>query len=520
MDEGANAGARATLVIAVVAAGVVVRLLFAAIIPLFPDEAYYWEWSRHLEPGYFDHPPAIALLIRGGTAVFGASHLGVRLLPVLSGFVAALCTAGIARCLAGDTAALRAAIVITCLPLAAAGLVLATPDAPLLATTALGMYAVVRAIRAPIRSRESLRWWTAAGIALGLAFASKYTSILLPIGVTIAVLARPSLRARLREPGPYVACAVATLVFLPVLLWNAEHDWVSFGFQLRHGLGPPRRPDAWAPLKRLGDLVGGQAGLVSPILFVLLGIATIRSLGRRAADAAFVLAVVAAFSFLFFCFSATRQRVEANWPAVGYVPAIALAGALPWSGRGRAWLRAGAWLGGVLSAVIYLHAAFGVLPIPPRKDPVARAAGWADVAAIAAARKTELTAGSASRSWLGADRYQDAAELAFSTPGHAFVFSMNLSGRPNQYDLWPRFPDLAHAGDDLLLVVDESAEMHGTVVRLAPFFAEARRDALLALRNSRGVVSLRRLWILRGWRGDWPSGATRLMSDLVAADRM
>ena len=428
----------------------------------------------------------------------------MRLLSVLAGLFAALCTAGIARRLGGEVAALRAAVVITCLPLAAAGLVLATPDAPLLAATAAGMYAVVRAVQAPIRSRDALLWWTVAGVALGLAFASKYTSILLPIGVTIAVIARRSLRARLAEPGPYVACVVATLVFLPVLLWNADHDWVSFGFQLRHGLGAPRRPDPWAPLKRIGDLVGGQAGLVSPILFVFLAIATARSLRRRASDAAFVLAVVAAFGFVFFCYSATRQRVEANWPALAYIPAIALLGALDWSVRARAWLRAGAWLGAVLSVLIYLHAAFGLLPIAPRRDPVARAAGWEELARAATSRQRVADAVTGGQSWLAADRYQESGELAFYAPAHPTVFSMNLSGRRNQYDLWPGFPELAKPGDDLLLVVDESDEMHGTVARLAPYFADVRRDSLVELRNRRGVVAQRRLWVLRDWRTGWP----------------
>ena len=425
----------------------------------------------------------------------------MRLLSVLAGLFAALCTAAIARRLGGEPAALRAAVVITCLPLAAAGLVLATPDAPLLAATAAGMYGVVRAVQAPVRSRASLLWWTVAGVALGLAFASKYTSILLPIGVTIAVIARSSLRARLAEPGPYLACVVATLVFLPVLLWNADHDWVSLGFQLRHGLGAPRRPDPWAPLKRIGDLIGGQAGLVSPILFVLLAIATARSLRRLASDAAFVLAVVAAFGFFFFCYSATRQRVEANWPALAYIPAIALLGALDWSSRARGWLRAGAWLGAILSVLIYLHAAFSLLPIAPRRDPVARAAGWEELARVATSRPRADTA---RPSWLAADRYQEAAELAFYAPAHPTVFSMNLSGRGNQYDLWPRFPDLARPGDDLLLVVDEGNEMHGTVARLAPYFVDVRRDTLVELRNRRGVVAQRRLWVLREWRTGWP----------------
>jgi hypothetical protein len=106
--------------------------------------------------------------------------------------------------------------------------------------------------------------------------------------------------------------------------------------------------------------------------------------------------------------------------------------------------------------------------------------------------------------WLAADRYQDAAELAFYIPGQPNVFAVNLSGRGNQYDLWPGFPDLARQGDDLLLVVDESEEMHSTVARLAPYFVDVRRDTLVELRNRRGVVAQRRLWLLRNWRTGWP----------------
>jgi 4-amino-4-deoxy-L-arabinose transferase-like glycosyltransferase len=498
---------RAALIAGVLAAGVLVRLLFAALIPLFPDEAYYWEWSRRLAAGYFDHPPAIPLLIRAGTALLGASVLGVRLFAVLAGLVAAAATAAIALRLAGVDAALRAAIVITCLPLAAAGLVLATPDAPLLAATALGVYALVRAVQSPPRSRESIIWWIATGAALGLAFCSKYTSILLPVGTTVAVVSRASLRRRLREPGPYVACIVATLIFLPVLVWNAHHEWISLGFQLRHGLGTPRA-DPLAPLKRLGDLIGGQAGLVSPILFVLFGAATVRGLRRDASEAAYVLAVVAASTFLFFCYSATRQRVEANWPAPAYIPAIALLAAQDWSAgspsRGRWWLRAGIWLGAAMSVLIYLHAAFGVLPIPARKDPLARSAGWRELAARAEAARLATADAHTGASWLGADRYQDAAELAFCSPSHPSTFAMNLSGRGNQYDLWPGFPDVARAGDALVVVVDETPDVHGTVARLAPHFTSVTRGDVVDLRTRRGVVSQRRLWILSGWRGGWP----------------
>jgi 4-amino-4-deoxy-L-arabinose transferase-like glycosyltransferase len=493
------------LVVSVLLAGVLVRLVFAALIPLFPDEAYYWEWSRHLAAGYFDHPPGIPLLIHAGTALAGATTFGVRLFPVLAGLVAALATTAVAWRLAGRGPALRAAIVITCMPLAAAGLVLATPDAPLLATSALGVYAVVRALESPLRSRESLGWWCLTGIVLGLGFCSKYTSILLPVGVVIAVLWRPSLRARLAEPGPYVACMLATVIFLPVLRWNAAHQWVSFGFQIHHGLASPTRPDVFAPLKRLGDLIGGQAGLVSPVLFFLLAIATIRAFGRTSSDVEFTLAVIAGFTFLFFCYSATRQRVEPNWPAPAYIAAIPLLAAHPMSSLMRSWFRAGVWIAAILSLLIYLHAAFAILPLSPRRDPIARAAGWDALgAAVDDVRRRDTVPPSAGI-WVAAERYQDASELAFHVPDHPRTFSLNFSSRRNQFDLWPGFPQLARPGDDLVLAVDESSGEHSIVRALVPYFRSFVRDTLVDLPSAHGVVTERRVWVMHSWTGGWPS---------------
>jgi 4-amino-4-deoxy-L-arabinose transferase-like glycosyltransferase len=493
-----------TLIVGVLVAGALVRLVFAGLIPLFGDEAYYWEWSRRLAAGYFDHPPGIPILIRGGTTLLGATSLGVRLMPVLAGFVAALATAGVALRIGGEQSALRAAVIITCMPLAAAGLVLATPDSPLLATTAVGIYTMVRALQSRPASRASLGWWTATGVALGLAFCSKYTSILMPVGVTLAVLSRRSLRARLQEPGPYVACVVATLVFLPVLRWNAGHGWLSFGFQLHHGLAAPVRRDVFAPLKRLGDMIGGQAGLVSPILFVLFAIAAVRGLRRSASDVTYALAMIATFTFLFFCYSATRQRVEANWPAPAYIAIIPVLAALRGSPALAKWFRGGVWFAGVLSVLIYVHAAFDVVPIAPKRDPVARSAGWRQLAAVASAAAQRTTIASRARTWVAADRYQETAELAFYIPNHPTAFSLNLGGRSNQYDLWPGFAETASRGDNVVVALEEGRGVHPIVAQLAPYFRTIAPDSLVELRNRQGVVTQRRLWVLGGWIGGWP----------------
>src|SRR5688572_7124315 len=122
-------------VVVTISAGII-RLVLGALIPLFPDETYYWDWSRRLAAGYFDHPPLIAWLIRGGTTVFGDTSLGVRFLSIVAGTVAALFVCASARRVAGDRAAFIAALVFALMPLSATGLVLATPDSPLLGSAA------------------------------------------------------------------------------------------------------------------------------------------------------------------------------------------------------------------------------------------------------------------------------------------------------------------------------------------------------------------------------------------------
>jgi undecaprenyl-diphosphatase len=299
-------------------------------------------------------------------------------------------------------------------------------------------------------------------------------------------------------------------VFVPVLVWNAHHGWISFAFQIRHGLSAPSGSALVAAWKHEGDLLGGQAGLVSPILFVMMAIAVGRSLRRTTPPAAFTLAMVALVSFAFFVYSAIRQRVEPNWPAPAYIPAIALLAALPWSEAGKRWLGAGVALAAVMSVVIYAQAVTPILPLRADRDPIARAFGWRELATTADSAARTTTAETHSQTWLGGDRYQEASEIAFYDSSHPTTFATNLAGRPNQYDLWPRFADRARPGDNLAMVVDESTEPEGPVKELLPYFARVERGPAITLERPRGGVpgppiAKRRLWLLLGWRGGWPA---------------
>lgn len=208
------------------------RLVYAPLLQLTPQEAYYWQFSERLALGYLDHPPFTAWLVAASTAV-ADREFWVRL-PAIA---AALATVGFAaawaRELGGAPLAWRTALLATVLPyFVLAGFVM-TPDAPLLAAWAAALFALHRAL-----TRGS-RWaWIAAGAAVGVGLLSKYTIVLLVPAIAVWLTLERRWLATLRTPGPWWALATALLVFAPVLVWNAQHNWASFAYQGSRRLAP------------------------------------------------------------------------------------------------------------------------------------------------------------------------------------------------------------------------------------------------------------------------------------------
>jgi 4-amino-4-deoxy-L-arabinose transferase-like glycosyltransferase len=487
-----------------------VRFVLSSLVPLFPDEAYYWLWSRRIEAGYFDHPPGVAWLIAIGTGVFGDTVGGVRFGPLVAALLthvgavlAAWQLAG--RGARGADAAWRAAVLLAVLPMAMLGLVIATPDAALFVVVMLAVLAVERALASPVRSWRSLAWWTAAGLGLGLAFVSKYTAVLLPAGLVLAFALHPVLRQRFREAGPWWGSAIALALFSPVVAWNYLNEWISFRFQLGHGFGTT------APGSVLGrelELVGGQLGLMSPILFGLMMIAAWRAFrdGWRvrheasATDPAvrrFALSLLAFVPLAFFAVSAVRRSVEPNWPALMYPAAILLLATETGAFARQRWWKAGLWVAGVILAVACVQVWRPLLPVAPRRDPIARAFGWDSLAAaVEVARRDPFLDGTVDR-WVAAERYQEASLLTFYLTDHPPVFSLNLNGRTNQFDLWETAYEKIRPGDGLIAVFDDNPAGDALAAKVGTWFRETRGGAHVVLRRERGEVAHRRIWLYR-----------------------
>ena len=97
--------------------GVLIRLAFLGVINLLPEEAYYWNYSRHIDIGYLDHPPMVAWLIYAFEYVLGRSELAVRLPAFLSWFVMAIYMYRLARELFDKESAVLTLLLLSALPI-------------------------------------------------------------------------------------------------------------------------------------------------------------------------------------------------------------------------------------------------------------------------------------------------------------------------------------------------------------------------------------------------------------------
>lgn len=205
---------------------ILLRLTFAGVIDLIPEEAYYWVYAQHLDIGYLDHPPMVSWLIWLGTWLFGKSEIGVRLPALACWIITAAFMFRLSMNLYGKTAAFCTLMLVAALPIYFGVGLLMTPDAPLYAAWAGCLYFFERALLA-----ENRRAWWGVGVCLGLGMLSKYTIALMgPAALSFALIDRRS-RRWFTRPEPYLAVATAMLFFSPVILWNVTHEWTSFTFQ-------------------------------------------------------------------------------------------------------------------------------------------------------------------------------------------------------------------------------------------------------------------------------------------------
>ncbi|MBS0385948.1 MAG: glycosyltransferase family 39 protein [Proteobacteria bacterium] len=424
-DAPAEAGDAKTwtyerLVIAGIVGLVLVRLMVAANMPLASDEALYWRYSRYLAPGYLDHPAMNPFLIRLGTTMFGDTPFGIRLFAVLTALPASWAVwragallGGIAR--TGATAALFFNLTLTM----NIGSLLATSDASVVMTSCFVLWALAK-----LNQTDRGVWWLAVGLALGVGMWAKYTTAFLAVGIAVWLLVVPDKRKWFFNPWPYLGALVALIVFAPVLIWNANHEWASIAYQSSRIVTHHFR------LQYPIELLGSQIGIATPPIFILgvIGIIWGYNDASRRNVAVLMFALIAPV-LLYFLWHSLHERVQGNWPEC-ITPALVCAAALAvqlLAGRTGASAAVARWSDRLaipvalfFAGLIYAQALFGVIPL--RRDPTSRllGGGWPELA-----RQIDDMRRSVGAQVLLTTDYTLASSLTYYLPSHAPAEQMN-----------------------------------------------------------------------------------------------
>jgi 4-amino-4-deoxy-L-arabinose transferase-like glycosyltransferase len=431
---------------------------------LAPDEAHYWDWSRHLDWSYYSKGPLVAWLIHlscwlasgWSQALIGSEMLAVRLPAVVCG---SLVLAGLyvltAQVYRRERLALAVVALTLTVPLIAAGSTLMTIDAPY---TCCWVWALVLGHRAVFRPAA---WaWPAAGLMVGLGILAKYTMVLWVPSLGLFLLTTPAVRRQLLRPGPWIMAATGALCCVPILVWNLQHDWVS----VRHVGGLAGVADESARIHWLGPLVfaGTQAALLLGVWFVFW----LRAMFAHApwreprAELRYLWWMSAPMFAVFLLFGLKTGGGEPNWPVTAYLSGAVLtagwlqnelAASAGWYRRlGMASVALGCGLGLAILALLYTLPLSGPLlarlagpptpehPAPLRRlDPTCRLRGWRTLAA-AVDRLREQLRREGVEPVLAASIWNEPGELAFYCQGHPVVYSLGLAlgDRHSQHDLW------------------------------------------------------------------------------------
>jgi 4-amino-4-deoxy-L-arabinose transferase-like glycosyltransferase len=471
------------------------RLLFLAWncpLDLAPDEAHYWDWSRHLDWSYYSKGPGVAWLIRlscelfGGVSVAltGNEMLAVRLPAVVCGslLLASLYILIVQVCGRPRVALMLVAVGLT-MPTFAAGSSLMTIDSPYACCWG---WALVFGYRAVFHRR--LAAWAAAGVLVALGILFKYTMVVWLPSLGLFLLFSPQHRRLLLSGRFWLLTGLAALSAVPILVWNAQHDWVTF----HHvgglaGLTQQQPTIFWlGPLK----LLAVQCGLWLVFWFVVW----LRAMWVHApwksspASYRYLWWMSAPMFAVFFLFGFKTGGGEPNWPVTAYISGLALGGI--WMAEelqaAHGWYRRMA-LGGlamavlagtVLTAAVHfsgtiapLLAGFAGRPTPEqpyplrRLDPTLRLRGWRHLAAEIDRHRLALRDQQV-EPVLAATGWSMPGLVGFYCAGHPTVYSLGpvFGDRHSQYDFWrpnPLSDSSEFAGRTFIVVSGTPLDLKG-----------------------------------------------------------
>lgn len=209
------------LILSIAAIKLVTHLYASGFYNYFRDELYFIACGRHLDWGYVDHSPLIALYARFGELLAEPFGLrGFRLLATLGGTLRIVLTGVIAARLGGN----RIAQALACTAVLLSSMYLAIDTILTLSAFEHLFVLACALIVIEIANGGSDKWWLAFGVVAGIGLQNKHSMLFFGFAMTAALLFTP-LRRSLARPWIYLGGAVAALIFLPNVIWQIRHDF-------------------------------------------------------------------------------------------------------------------------------------------------------------------------------------------------------------------------------------------------------------------------------------------------------
>ena len=455
------------------------RLLYAVILPLAPQEAYYWNYSRHPALSYFDHPPMAAYLIKL-TTLLGTSSFSIHLAAILLSIPMTWAIYRLASALFDEWVGFWSAVVINITFIYAIGALIITPDCPMLLFWALSMIACYR-----IDQRDSNIWWILLGIFVGAGFVSKYPIVFAALGAIIFFLSSKERRNWFATPWPYLSAIVALIVASPVIYWNYTHNWASFAFQTSKRTGEMTRfrPDFF--FGYIGTIVGIYGLLPLPLLIAGIWRSIIESF-RNYSSRHWLIISFSVPLVLFLLPVSARSWVKMNWTAPAFIGWFIAATAYYRDfANDKRWVRI---LG--KTSVIFLfivivigHLVFGIANVVFGSGDYF--SGWKELAS----KVSEIRKQMPEPYFITGTEYKIPSELAFYLPDHPETIGPHAIGKEGlEYSYWCD-PDTL-IGRNAIVVFYGNKNETGYEEYLKSYFAEVTPGENLDLeRNGRMVKS-------------------------------
>jgi 4-amino-4-deoxy-L-arabinose transferase-like glycosyltransferase len=360
-----------------------VRIMGLIVSPLglHPDEAQYWTWSRTFDWGYFSKPPLVAWVIGAVTAVFGDDPWAVRLAAPIAHTGAAFALFALGRRMYGNAAGLAAGLGWLLIPGVWLSSALISTDALLLPLWSLALYATWR-----WSEDGAWRWALAAGVAVGFGALAKYAMLYFPLCLTLAVIVLPRMRKVAFTPGGFGAIAVAAVLVLPNIFWNAANNFET----VQHTAANADWRGDLFNIDQLGAFLADQFAIAGLLAAGLVWLLVEFARGKRPLDerAKFLLCFVAP-PLLIIIVQALISRAHGNWAAAAYPAAIVLIAGRFAGGAFMRWsTRAHAALFAVFIFLVSFPAIAYQAPLIGRgiENGLKRMAGWKETAAVIEAR--------------------------------------------------------------------------------------------------------------------------------------